>query len=146
MDNRRVKRKEKKKHKAAEEIPCIIFLSSNENSSFDLAEIKENRQLKYINEYADAHGLIPVRIVRRGCMGARVRNDMFFRCIRTMHSGRARAILVTSMDLISSGEADSYYKVGLVRENGFRIFSVDEGELELNLKSHIERVGQTDEQ
>lgn len=133
MDLRRAKRKAKKKKQVFEEIPCIIFLATNERNSFDLAEMKENRQLHMINEYADAHGLLPIRIIRRGCMGASVTNSMFNQCIQTMHKGRARAILLARMDYISTSEADSYYKVGLVKENGFRIFTVDEGELSLNL-------------
>jgi hypothetical protein len=134
MADRRAKRKAKRKKKILEEIPCIIFLSSTEKDSFDLAERKENKQLKYISEYADAHGLVPVRIVRRGCMGRKVSNDMFLNCIRLMENGRANAILVANMDLISTTESDAYYKVGLVREKGFRMFSVDEGELKLELK------------
>ena len=133
MDARRAKRKAKKRKQIQEEIPCIIFLATNERDSFDLAEIKENKQLRIINEYADAHGLVPVRIVRKGCMGPMVVNSMLKQCIQTMHKGRARAILVARMEYISTGVADSYYKIGLVRENGFRIFSVDEGELSLNL-------------
>lgn len=134
MCNRREKRKNNKKKVLENEIPCIIFLSTDEHESFDLAEAKENRQLRYISEYADAHGLVPVRIIRRSCMGQRVCNELFKRCIRYMQVGRPKAILVASMSLISSGEADAYHKIGMVRENGFRIFSVDDkGELELGL-------------
>ena len=134
MNNRRAIRKAKKKKVIHEEIPCIIFLSSDEHDSFDRAEEKENRQLRYINEYADAHGLLPVRIVRRGCMGQRICNDMFKRCIWYMKKGRPKAILVANMALISSSEADAYFKIGMVRECGFQIFSVDDqGKLELGL-------------
>ena len=133
MDERRAKRKAKKRKQIQEEIPCIVLLATNEKESFDLAEIKENKQLRIINEYADAHGLVPIRIVRKGCMGPVVVNSMLKQCIQTMHKGRARAILVARMEYISTGIADSYYKIGLVRENGLRIFSVDEGELSLKL-------------
>ena len=134
MSKRREKRKVKKKKTVEMEIPCIIFLSTDEHDSFDLAEAKENRQLKYICEYADAHGLVPVRIVRRSCMGQGVCNELFKKCIRYMHVGRPKAILVANMSLISTSEADAYYKIGMVRENGFQIFSVDDkGKLELGL-------------
>ena len=133
MDARRAKRKAKKKKQILEEIPCIVFLATNERESFDLAEFKENKQLNMINEYADAHGLVPIRIVRKGCMGQAVTNKIFNQCIERMHKGRARAILLARMEYISSCVADSYYKVGQVRENGFRIFTVDEGELSLGI-------------
>lgn len=140
MDNRRLKRKIKKRnHSTNEEIPCIIFLSSNEHESFDVAEVKENRQLKYINQYAYAHGLVPIRIVRRSCMGRKVCTDILVNCIRFMEKGRADAIIVANMETISYGEADAYHKVGMIREKGFRIFSVDEGELKMNLKYNKER-------
>ncbi|MGN0414958.1 MAG: resolvase [Agathobacter sp.] len=123
-----------RKVREEEEIPCIVFLSTNETESEERAEIKEDKQLAYISEYADAHGLVPVRIVRRGCMGQKVCNDMFLKCIDRMKTGRARAILVANMRLVSSSESDAYHKVGLVVQNGFRVFSVDDkGELKLGL-------------
>ncbi|MBQ3601641.1 MAG: resolvase [Lachnospiraceae bacterium] len=135
MNERRQRRKQKKKRKHyAEEIPCIVFLSTKENKSFDLAEQKEERQLRYINQYADSHGLVPMKIIRRGCFAPKVRDELFEKCICMMKQGKARAILVANMEYISSGEADAYHKIGMVREQGFQIFSVDEGELKLNLK------------
>ena len=128
----------KKRNKTQEEIPCIVFLSSNETKNEKLAEEKENRQFKYINEYAKAHGLIPVRIVRRGGLSQNVCNQIFERCINFMHSGRTRAIVVANMESISSSVYDAYKKIGLVNENGFRIFSVDEGELRFNIKGFKE--------
>ena len=133
MDDRRMRRKDKRRI-VKEEIPCIVYLSSKEESSFEMAEQKENRQLRYINEYADAHGLIPMKIVRRGCFGPAIRNKLFQDCIHLMCQGKA------NMDAITSGLADAYRKVGMVQEQGFRIISVDEGELRLNMKSVYERV------
>ena len=68
MEARRARRREKKKQRMArqENIPCIVFLATDEES-FELAEKKEDRQLRYINQYADAHGLIPMKIVRKSC-------------------------------------------------------------------------------
>lgn len=139
MDDRRMRRKDKRRI-VKEEIPCIVYLSSKEESSFEMAEQKENRQLRYINEYADAHGLIPMKIVRRGCFEPAIRNKLFQDCIHLMCQGKARVLLVANMDAISSGLADAYRKVGMVQEQGFRIISVDEGELRLNMKSVYERV------
>ncbi|SCH25482.1 Uncharacterised protein [uncultured Clostridium sp.] len=139
MVDRRKRRKAKRKI-VKEQIPCIVYLSSNEESSFELAEMKENRQLRYINEYADVHGLIPMKIVRRGCFGPAVRNKLFQDCLYLMKQGKVSALLVANMDAISSGLADAYRKVGMVQEQGCRIISVDEGELRLDIKSVRERV------
>ena len=139
MVDRRKRRKAKRKI-VKEQIPGIVYLSSNEESSFELAEMKENRQLRYINEYADVHGLIPMKIVRRGCFGPAVRNKLFQDCLYLMKQGKVSALLVANMDAISSGLADAYRKVGMVQEQGCRIISVDEGELRLDIKSVRERV------
>ena len=54
MDDRRMRRKDKRRI-VKEEIPCIVYLSSKEESSFEMAEQKENRQLRYINELSLIH-------------------------------------------------------------------------------------------
>lgn len=145
MNDRRAKRKTKKKAVIKEAISCIVFLSSSNRDSEEIAERRENKQLHYINEYADAHGLIPMKIIRRGCFAPAICNDLFKKCIYMMCTGKAEAILVANMELISTSEADSYYKVGLVRQHGFRLFSVDEGELKLDLASS-RRVGVSNEE
>ena len=138
MVDRRMQRKTKKRI-VKEEVPCVVYLSSNEESSFELAERKENSQLRYINDYANAHGLIPMKIVRRGCFGPAIRNKLFQECLYLMKQGKANVLLVANMNAISSGLTDAYKKVGMVQEQGFRIISVDEGELRLNMKSVCER-------
>ena len=80
MEARRARRREKKKQRMArqENIPCIVFLATDEES-FELVEKKEDRQLRYINQYADAHGLIPMKIVRKSCFAPYVVNQMYSR-------------------------------------------------------------------
>ena len=119
--------------KDAEPIRCIIFLSSDENGDFDIAARKEDKQLRYINDYAKAHNLEPMRIVRRGCFEGHVKNVLFNRIIGYMEQGMAEALLVANMYAISTGIADAYSRVGMVKERGFRVFTVDEGELEMKL-------------
>ena len=43
------------------------------------------------------------------------------------------ALIVANLDAISDGIADSYLKIGAVREAGFRLFSVDEKEPKVDL-------------
>ena len=132
MEARRARRREKKKQRMArqENIPCIVFLATDEES-FELAEKKEDRQLRYINQYADAHGLIPMKIVRKSCFAPYGVNQMYSRCIDWKQQGKAEAILVANMEYLALDEEDAYRKVGQVRKAGFRIFSVDDGELKL---------------
>jgi len=116
-----------------EPLRCVVFLSSDEEHNEYVAERKENKQLNRINEFTKHNNLVPMKIIRRGIMGTRIRNEFFFREIAYMKAGKADAIGAVNMDAISSSVADAYYKVGLVRENGFRIITVDEKEQYLYL-------------
>lgn len=122
-------------------IRCIVFLSSDEEHNEYLAEKKENKQLNRINEFVEKNNLIPMKIVRRGIMGVRIRNEFFYRAISYMQAGKAEAIVAVNMDAISSGIADAYYKVGLVKEAGFRIITVDEKEQYLYLYEPPKKMG-----
>lgn len=99
----------------------------------DGAEKKEDKQLKRIMEFADNNNLIPMKIFRRGIFGRRLRDEVFYKAIRYMRAGKADALIVTNLDAISDGIADSYLKIGAVREAGFRLFSVDEKEPKVDL-------------
>lgn len=112
---------------------ALFFLSSDELDNFDVAARKEDKQLRYINEYAKAHNLEPMRIVRRGCFEGHVKNSLVNRIIGYMEQGKAEALLVANMYAISTGIADAYFRVGMVKERGFRVFTVDEGELGMKL-------------
>ena len=97
------------------------------------AEKKENKQLKRIMEFADNNNLIPMKVFRRGIFGRRLSDEVFYRAIRYMRAGKADALIVANLDAISDGIADSYLKIGVVREAGFRLFSVDEKEPKVDL-------------
>ncbi len=124
-------KKTKKQH--TENVRCIIILASDEKESIDKAALKENKQLRYINEYANAHGLIVTKIVRMGCFSINVAEGRFVHCIELLKQGIAEAVLLANMHYIGRDEFDIYNKVGLIRGSGFRIFTVDDGELVLNI-------------
>lgn len=109
------------------------MLSSDEEHDCIVAEKKENKQLNRIMEFADNNNLIPMKIFRRGIFGRRLSDEVFYKAVRYMRAGKADALVVTNLDAISDGVADSYLKVGIVREAGFRLFSVDEKEPKLYL-------------
>lgn len=123
----------KKKPLTVQPIKCVVMLSSDEEHDCIAAEKKENKQLKRIMEFADNNNLIPMKVFRRGIFGRRLRDEVFYKAIRYMRAGKADALIVTNLDAISDGIADSYLKIGAVREAGFRLFSVDEKEPKVDL-------------
>ena len=124
----------KKKPLTIQPIKCVVMLSSDEENDCIAAEKKENKQLKRIMEFADNNNLIPMKVFRRGIFGRRrLSDEVFYRAIRYMRAGKADALIVTNLDAISDGIADSYLKIGAVREAGYRLFSVDEKEPKVDL-------------
>ena len=115
------------------QMKCIVILSSDEEHDEDKAAEIENRQLKRINEFTKDNNLVPTAIVRRGIMGRMIYNQYFRSAIEKMRRGKADAIVCVNLNSISYGEADSYYRVGLVKEAGYRLFTVDEKEPILHL-------------
>jgi DNA invertase Pin-like site-specific DNA recombinase len=139
--DRREKRAERKKIKYYESEPlsCIVMVAARETDSWQLAREIEDRQLNYIFDYAIAHRLEPVKIVRCGCMGASVKNRLFESCIEIMRSGKADAILVADIHNLAPNVFEIYKKVGRVHEAGYRIISVNDGELRLKITSEEEK-------
>ena len=111
------------------DIKCIVILSSSEKDDWDKAKKKEDKQLNYINAYAKKNHLIPMEIVRRGCLGPMEMNKILYNVIKKMDSGKAEAILVANALSISNSISDAYLKIGKVSQAGYRFISVDEGEL-----------------
>lgn len=114
-------------------IKCIVILSSSETDNWDKARKKEDKQLRYINEFAKKHQLVTMEIVRRGCFGSLQMSRLLDSVIKKMNSGKADAVLVANALAISSSIADAYFKIGKVIEAGHRFITVDEGELGMKL-------------
>ena len=129
----KMRRNRKKKKVSKYPVRCIILLSVEPQERIDYVEKKENKQLRYIEEYAKANNLIPMKILRKGMLGASGKRALLGNAIKLLEKGVAEAILVANMESISYGVADAYMRVGIVKEHGYRVFSVDEGELGLKL-------------
>lgn len=65
---------------------------------------KKDKQWRYVSEYADAHGLLPIKIVRRGYIAPMVANQMFFNCLDMMRQGN-RGITGSQYELYYSWRA-----------------------------------------
>ncbi len=112
-------------------IKCFAYLSTDGDAN--TAPIKEKKQLRYILEYAKAHNLEVIRVYHRDVLGQRDVNGHFMMMVRRIRNKDAKAILLANMGAISTSIPDAYAKIGYVQEAGGRIFTVDEGELSLNL-------------
>lgn len=124
-----MKRKYSKKNQKP--IKCFVYLSTDGDEN--TAPIKEKKQLRYILEYAKAHNLDVIRVYHRDVLGQRDVNGHFMMMVRRIRNKDAKAILLANMGAISTSIPDAYAKIGYVQEAGGRIFTVDEGELSLNL-------------
>lgn len=123
----------KKKPLLSSPMKCVVLLFSDEEHDCILAEKKENKQLNRIMEFANQNNLTPMKIFRRGILGRRSSDEVFFKAVRYMSAGKAEAMVAANADAISHGTADAYYKIGIVNQEGFRFFTVDEKELKLEL-------------
>ena len=113
-------------------IRCIAYLSVQDDSYKVAAS--ENRQLRYISEYAKAHNLIIHKIVRRNGLNQTVANRHWEQMIRLIQKGDVDGILLVNMQAVASNVADAYLKVGQVSEVGGIVITVDEGKLGLPIR------------
>lgn len=113
-------------------LKAIAYLS-DDGSIYD-ADKREGRQLKFIKQYAKAHGIAIVKIIRRNAMGPVIMNKHIQSIIESIKKGEANAIIVTEIAKISHNSIDSYTKVGLINEAGGTVISVMEGILKLPIR------------
>ena len=119
----------KRKNKKA--IRCIVYLATFADE--DNVDRKEEKQLKYIREYAAAHHLEIVKVFHRSILGQMDINRHYQSIVKQVQSGEAEAVLLANMGMISQNLQDAYSKVGQMIAAGGKVFTVDEGELKLNI-------------
>lgn len=119
------------KRRAKKNIRCIVYLATVADE--DTVDRKEQKQLRYIREYAKAHQLQIVKVFHRSVLGQMDTNRHYQNIVRRIQSGEAEAILLANMGMISQSLPDAYGKVGQMLEAGGRVITVDEGELKFNL-------------
>ena len=93
----------------------------------------EDKQLKYIKEYAKAHNILIVGIVRRHGFSM---NDVYrnFRQIALLISKkRVDGVIAAGMKYVSSDMEDAYCKIGMIKAAGGQFVTVDEGNLGMNI-------------
>ena len=93
--------------------------------------IKEEKQLNYITEYANAHNIKIVKIMHRSILSDMVVNKHFSKMVSMVSRKKADVILLSKVAGISTDIEDAYKKIGSV-------ITVDEGELKLPIRMNRE--------
>ena len=110
---------------------CIAYLSVE--AELDKVDRLEDKQLKYIKEYAKAHNILIVGVMRRHGFSM---NDVFrnFRQISYLiGKKRVEGVIVAGMQYVSSDLEDAYYKIGMIKAAGGQFVTVDEGNLGMDI-------------
>lgn len=110
---------------------CIAYLSVE--AELDKVDRLEDKQLKYIKEYAKAHNILIVGVMRRHGFSM---NDVFrnFRQIAYLiGKKRVEGVIVAGMQYVSSDLEDAYYKIGMIKAAGGQFITVDEGNLGMDI-------------
>ena len=121
-----------KKKKKEIHIECIAYLSTE--GDVERAEKYENRQERYIREYAKAHNIDVVGIVRRHAFGMNDVNRQFREMAALIKKNRVDGVIVANMASVSADLEDAYRKVGMIKAAGGYMVTVDEGRLEMGIR------------
>lgn len=110
---------------------CIAYLSVE--AELDKVDRLEDKQLKYIKEYAKAHNILIVGVIRRHGFSM---NDVFRNFRQIAHligKKRVEGVIVAGMQYVSSDLEDAYYKIGMIKAAGGQFITVDEGNLGMDI-------------
>ena len=98
-------------------------------------EKRERNQERYIREYAKAHNVEIVGVMRRNGLGQGDCNQQFEKIAQLIRQKRVEGVIVANMMAVSLDIPDAYYKVGKIKAAGGVIITVDEGSLGMNIKT-----------
>lgn len=123
----------KKKKRMEEQKNCFMYLST-EGDLFH-AEEREQRQYRYIMEYAKAHNIRIVKTFHRDVAAQPVIDQHFAHMVELVRRGKADGIIVASMMCISRDIPDAFKKIGQLKVVGGVMVSVDDGDdLDMDIK------------
>lgn len=125
--------KRKKKEPVVE---AIAYLSTT--GPLWETEKRERNQERYIREYAKAHNVEIVGVMRRNGLGQGDCNQQFEKIAQLIRQKRVEGVIIANMMAVSLDIPDAYYKVGKIKAAGGVIITVDEGSLGMNVKSREE--------
>lgn len=117
-------------------IECIEYLSVE--APLERVNMLENKQSKYIREYAKANYVKVVGRVRRNGFGQLDVERQWLQIAELIRKEKVAGVIVSNMATISRSIPDAYRKVGIIREAGGVVVTVDEGRLGMNIKEKID--------
>ncbi|MDD7641354.1 MAG: recombinase family protein [bacterium] len=117
---------------------CIAYLCAT--GELNQIQRKEDKQERYIREYAAAHNIEIVRVLRKDVLGMSMVSEHFGMMAYFIQKGRADGVIVSNMEEVSTSLSDAYEKIGVIREAGGEIISVDQRNLAMEeLEAHYEQ-------
>ena len=117
---------------------CIAYLGAT--GEMHQIQRKEDKQERYIREYAAAHNIEIVRVLRKDVLGMSMVSEHFGMMAYFIEKGRADGVIVSNMEEVSTSLSDAYEKIGVIREAGGEIISVDQRNLAMEeLEAHYEQ-------
>ena len=125
-----------KKKKKEPVVEAIAYLSTT--GPLWETEKRERNQERYIREYAKAHNVEIVGVMRRNGLGQGDCNQQFEKIEQLIRQKRVEGVIVANMMAVSLDIPDAYYKVGKIKAAGGTIITVDEGLLGMNVKDREE--------
>ena len=117
---------------------CIAYLCAT--GEMHQIQRKEDKQERYIHEYAAAHNIEVVKVLHKDVLGMVMVWEHFVAMSHVIQKGQADGVIVSNMEEVSTGLSDAYAKIGLIREAGGDIISVDQKDLLIpELEAHYEQ-------
>ena len=116
-----------RKKKEQLKIKCVAYLSTV--GELYGTEKSENRQLRYLQDYARARGIDICRVIRRNGMGQVMVNEHWKYMTELIEKGLVEGVLIVNTEAVSVSVPDAFYKVGQIYEVGGIVVTVDEGKL-----------------
>lgn len=108
-------------------VECIEYLSVE--APLDKVEYLENKQSKYIREYAKNKEYRIVGTERRHGFSQNDVNRQWQKIVNLIRKKRVDGVIIANMASVAVSIPDAFYKVGQVVDAGGVIVTVDEGRL-----------------
>ena len=122
-----------KKRKKQERRDLFMYLST-EGDLFH-AEEREQKQYRYIMEYAKAHNIHIVKVFHRDVVAQSGVDRHFAHITELVKQGKAEGVIVAAMMCISKDIPDAFMKIGQMKVAGGIVVSVDDGDdLDMDIK------------
>ena len=122
----------KKKRNTEKKVRCIVYISTV--GDMQHVNQREQRQMRYISEYANGNNIEVVKVMRRNVLGQLDVNKHFDRMVQMVSEGFADGILIANMQFISKDIDDACRNIAKVSNVGGAIYSVDDGRLDFQFK------------